>query len=99
VTGVCPNRLCPIFPLFIFHVFFQESEAGGGAGGELTMEEEKNDEKMALQSIYDSAFTEKIPGRGSVMPRRWLCSQSMIPPLQKYFRGNVMTVDETWPLV
>jgi hypothetical protein len=25
-----------------------------------------NDEKMALQSIFDSAFTEKIPGRGSI---------------------------------
>jgi hypothetical protein len=38
------------------------------------MEEEKNDEKMALQSIYDSAFTEKIPGRGSVMTKMALQS-------------------------
>ncbi len=50
------------------------------------MEEEKNDEKMALQSIYDSAFTEKIPGRGSVMTRRWRRSPSTIPPLRKKFQ-------------
>ena len=35
-------------------------ENGGGEYAEA--ESEKNDEKMALQSIYETAFTEKIPG-------------------------------------
>jgi hypothetical protein len=35
-----------------------EAESGDGEAAE----DEKNDEKMALQSIYEAAFTEKIPG-------------------------------------
>jgi hypothetical protein len=52
------------------------------------MEEEKNDEKMALQSIYDSAFTEKIPGRGRVpcFQKKVFGRASTIPPLRKKFQ-------------
>ncbi len=83
-----PESTPPSFPPVNFHLFFQESEAGGGGGGggELTMEEEKNDEKMALQSIYDSAFTEKIPGRGSVITTRWRCNTSTTSSFRKKFQ-------------
>jgi hypothetical protein len=40
------------------------SDVGPEADGDQTAaaDEEKNDEKMALQSIYEAAFSEKIPG-------------------------------------
>jgi hypothetical protein len=30
-------------------------------------------------------LTENIPGKGSLMTRRWRCSPATIPPLQKRF--------------